>query len=260
VIGGGIIGLEMACVYDALGVKVTVVELSDGLMPGTDRDLVRPLQKAHREALREDSAQDQGGETRSERRRAARHLRGTQAVEPQMFDRVLVAVGRTANGNAINAAVAGVNVRCSRHHRRRQANAHQRAEHIRHRRHHRRAHAGAPRHASGQGGRRSGCRTQVIVRRALHSRSGVHRSRDRLGRVTETEAKERGIAYGKGSFPWAASGRSLALNRDEGFTKILFDKDSHRVIGAGIVGTNAGELIAEVGLPSKWARMRRTSA
>ena len=248
VIGGGIIGLEMACVYDGLGSQVSVVELSDGLMPGTDRDLVRPLQKRiekryERILLKTKVSKLEPGKTGL---RAT--FDGPDSPEPAEFDRVLVAVGRSANGNAINAAAAGVTVD-------------------------RRGIIGVDKQM----------RTNVphifaigdiagapmLAHKATHEAkvaaevaAGHKSSFDARGipsvaytdpeiawvGVNEAEAKAKGIEYGKGMFPWAASGRSLAINRDDGFTKLLFDKTTHRVIGGGIVGTNAGELIAEVGL------------
>ncbi len=248
VIGGGIIGLEMACVYDALGVRVTVVELSDGLMPGTDRDLVRPLQKRiekryERILLKTKVA---GLEVLPEGLRAT--FDGPDAPEPQVFDRVLVAVGRTANGNAINAAAAGVAVSP----RGIIAVDKQMRTNV--------PHifaigdiAGAPMlahkatHEAKVAAEVAAGQKSAFDARCIPSVAYTDPEVAWVG-VNEIEAKARGIDFGKGLFPWAASGRSLALNRDEGFTKLLFDKQTHRVIGAGIVGTNAGDLIAEVGL------------
>jgi dihydrolipoamide dehydrogenase len=248
VIGGGIIGLEMACVYDGLGAKVTVVELSDGLMPGTDRDLVRPLQKRIEKRYERILLKTKVAKLEPSKSGLRATFDGPDSPEAAEFDRVLVAVGRSANGNAINAAAAGVTV-----------------------------------DKRGIIGVDKQMRTNVphifaigdiagapmLAHKATHEAkvaaevaAGQKSSFDARGipsvaytdpeiawvGVNETEAKAKGIDYGKGMFPWAASGRSLAINRDEGFTKILFDKNTHRVIGGGIVGTNAGELIAEVGL------------
>jgi dihydrolipoamide dehydrogenase len=248
VIGGGIIGLEMACVYDALGAKVTVVELSDGLMPGTDRDLVRPLQK--RIAKRYERILLGTRVTKLEP--AATGLRATfegpDAPEPQEFDRVLVAVGRSANGNAINAAAAGVAV----DKRGIIAVDKQLRTNV--------AHifaigdiAGAPMlahkatHEAKVAAEVAAGHKAAFDARTIPSVAYTDPEIAWVG-LTETEAKARGIEFGRGAFPWAASGRSLAINRDEGFTKLLFDKHTHRVLGGGIVGTNAGELIAEIGL------------
>jgi len=248
VIGGGIIGLEMACVYDGLGVRVTVVELSDGLMPGTDRDLVRPLQKRidkryERILLKTRVVKL---EPLAEGLRAT--FEGPDAPEPQLFDRVLVAVGRTANGNAVEAAAAGVAVN-SRGviavDKQMRTNVPQicaigdvaGSPMLAHKATHEAKVA-----AEVAAGQKSSFDARCIPSVAYTDPEVAW-----VG-VTETEAKAGGIEYGKGVFPWAASGRSLALNREEGFTKILFDPTTHRVIGAGIVGTNAGDLIAELGL------------
>ncbi len=248
VIGGGIIGLEMACVYDALGVKVTVVELSDGLMPGTDRDLVRPLQKRiekryERILLKTKVAKL---EVLPEGLRAT--FEGPDNTEPQLFDRVLVSIGRSANGNAINAVAAGVEVSP----RGIIAVDKQMRTNV--------PHifaigdiAGAPMlahkasHEAKVAAEVAAGHKSSFDARCIPSVAYTDPEIAWVG-VNETEAKARGIEYSKGSFPWAASGRSLAINRDEGITKILFDKETHRVIGAGIVGTNAGELMGELAL------------
>jgi dihydrolipoamide dehydrogenase len=248
VIGGGIIGLEMACVYDALGAKVTVVELSDGLMPGTDRDLVRPLQKRIEKRYERILVKTKVATLEASAAGLLATFDGPGAPEPQMFDRVLVAVGRSANGNAVNAAVAGVAVNArgiipvDRQMRTNVPNIFAigdvtGAPMLAHRATHQAKVA-----AEVAAGHKSSFDARCIPAVAYTDPEIAW-----VG-VTETEAKERGIAFGKGVFPWLASGRSLAINRDEGFTKLLFDKESHRVIGAGIVGTNAGELIAEAGL------------
>jgi dihydrolipoamide dehydrogenase len=248
VVGGGIIGLEMACVYDALGATVTVVELSDGLMPGTDRDLVRPLQKKIEKryarillGTRVTKLEPQEGGLRAT-------FEGQDAPAPQDFDRVLVAVGRSANGNAIDAAAAGVQVDrrgiigVDRQMRTNVAHIFAIGDI-----------AGAPMlahkatHEAKVAAEVAAGHKSAFDARGIPSVAYTDPEIAWVG-VTETEAKARGIEYGKGLFPWAASGRSLAINRDEGFTKLLFDKETRRVIGGGIVGTNAGDLIAEVGL------------
>jgi dihydrolipoamide dehydrogenase len=248
VIGGGIIGLEMACVYDALGVTVTVVELADGLMPGTDRDLVRPLQKRIEKRYARIMVNSRVAklEVRAEGLRAT--FEGPDVPAPQDFDRVLVAVGRSANGNAINAAAAGVGV----DKRGIIAVDKQMRTNVPHifaigdiagapMLAHKATHEGkvAAEVAAGQ--------KSSFDARCIPSVAYTDPEVAWVG-VTETEAKARGIEYSKGMFPWAASGRSLALNRDDGFTKLLFDKQTHRIIGGGIVGTSAGELMAEIGL------------
>jgi dihydrolipoamide dehydrogenase len=248
VVGGGIIGLEMACVYDALGSKVTVVELSDGLMPGTDRDLVRPLQKR----IEKRYARLMLGTRVSKLEPHAEGLRATfegpDAPAAQDFDRVLVAVGRSANGNAIQASMAGVEVdkrgviRVDRQMRTNVPHIFAIGDI-----------AGAPMlahkatHEAKVAAEVAAGHKSSFDARCIPSVAYTDPEIAWVG-VTETEAKARGLDYEKGMFPWAASGRSLAINRDEGFTKLLFDKQTRRVIGGGIVGTNAGELIAEVGL------------
>jgi dihydrolipoamide dehydrogenase len=248
VIGGGIIGLEMACVYDALGVQVTVVELSDGLMPGTDRDLVRPLQKRIEKRYEKILLKTKVAklEALSEGLRAT--YDGPDSPPPQMFDRVLVAVGRSANGKVIDAAAAGVKVSArglidvDRQMRTNVPHIFAIGDIV-----------GAPmlaHKASHQGkvaaevaaGHKASFDARCIPAVAYTDPEIAWAG------LTETDAKAAGIQYGKGTFPWAASGRSLALNRDDGFTKLLFDKETHRILGAGIVGTNAGDLIAEVAL------------
>jgi dihydrolipoamide dehydrogenase len=248
VIGGGIIGLEMACVYDALGVQVSVVELSDGLMPGTDRDLVRVLQKRIEKRYEKILLKTRVAKLEALREGLRASYEGPDSPEPQLFDRVLVAVGRSANGNAINAAAAGVAVSArglldvDKQMRTNVPHIYAIGDIV-----------GAPmlaHKASHQGkvaaevaaGHKSSFDARCIPSVAYTDPEIAWAG------ITESDAKERGIQYGKGMFPWAASGRSLALNRDEGFTKVLFDKETHRIIGAGVVGTNAGDLIAEAAL------------
>jgi dihydrolipoamide dehydrogenase len=248
VIGGGIIGLEMACVYDALGVKVSVVELSDGLIPGTDRDLIRPLQKRIEKRYEKILLKTKVSKLESMPSGLRATFDGPDAPEPQIYDRVLVAVGRVANGNSLNAAAAGVEVTprgiigVDKQMRTNVPHIFAIGDI-----------AGAPMlahkatHEAKVAAEVAAGHKSSFDARCIPSVAYTDPEIAWVG-VTETEAKAKGIEYGKGSFPWAASGRSLALNRDEGLTKILFDPETHRVIGAGIVGTNAGELIAEVGL------------
>jgi len=248
VIGGGIIGLEMACVYDALGVRVTVVELSEGLMPGTDPDLVRPLQKRIEKRYERILLKTKVAKLEALPEGLRATFDGPDAPEPQVFDRVLVAVGRTANGNAVNAAAAGVDVSA----RGIITVDKQMRTHARH------IFAigdvaGAPMlahkatHEAKVAAEVAAGQKAAFDARCIPSVAYTDPEIAWVG-VSETDAKARGMDYGKGMFPWAASGRSLAINRDEGFTKILFDKQTHRVIGGAIVGTNAGDLIAELGL------------
>jgi dihydrolipoamide dehydrogenase len=248
VVGGGIIGLEMACVYDALGTTVTVVELSEGLMPGTDRDLVRPLQKRIEKRYARILLKTRVAKLEGHSGGLRATFDGPDAPAPEDFDRVLVAVGRSANGNAINAAAAGIAV--DRHgiiavDKQMRTN---------------RPHifaigdiAGAPMlahkatHEAKVAAEVAAGHKAAFDARCIPSVAYTDPEIAWVG-ISETDAKARGVEFGKGVFPWAASGRSLAINRDEGFTKILFDKQTHRVIGGGIVGTNAGDLIAELGL------------
>jgi dihydrolipoamide dehydrogenase len=248
VIGGGIIGLEMACVYDALGVTVTVVELADGLLPGTDRDLVRPLQKRIEKRYARIMVNSRVAKLEAHAEGLRATFEGPDAPAPQDFDRVLVAVGRSANGNAINAAAAGVAVDkrgiISVDKQMRTNVPHIFAiGDI----------AGAPMlahkatHEAKVAAEVAAGHKSSFDARCIPSVAYTDPEIAWVG-VTETEAKARGIEFTKGQFPWAASGRSLAINRDEGFTKLLFDKQTQRIIGGGIVGTNAGELMAEIGL------------
>jgi dihydrolipoamide dehydrogenase len=248
VIGGGIIGLEMATVYDALGVKVTVVELTEQLMPGCDPDLVRPLQK--RVAARYESILTGVRVTAVEASGSGLTVSfdGADAPAPQTYDRVLVAVGRRPNGGALDAANAGVNV----DERGYIAVDRQMRTNVPHifaigdvvgqpMLAHKATHEGkvAAEAAAGH---------QVAFdARTIPSVAYTDPEVAWVG-LTEEDARRDGVSYEKAAFPWAASGRSLAIGRDEGFTKLLFDPDSGRVLGGGIVGTSAGDLIAEVGL------------
>jgi dihydrolipoamide dehydrogenase len=248
VIGGGIIGLEMACVYDGLGTTVTVVELSDGLMPGTDRDLVRPLQKRIEKRYARILTKTRVAKLEALDTGLRATFEGPGAPAPEEFDRVLVAIGRSANGNAVDAAAAGVAVdkrgiiRVDKQLRTNVRHIFAIGDI-----------AGAPMlahkasHEAKVAAEVAAGHKSSFDARCIPSVAYTDPEIAWVG-ITETEAKAGGIDYAKGMFPWAASGRSLALNRDEGFTKLLFDKTTHRVIGGGIVGTSAGDLIAEVAL------------
>ncbi|MES2831078.1 MAG: dihydrolipoyl dehydrogenase [Pseudomonadota bacterium] len=249
VIGGGIIGLEMACVYDALGTDITVVEFADGLIPAADRDIIKPLQK------------------RIEMRYAAIHLKtkvtklearkdglmatfesatsGGSAPAPQLFDMVMVAVGRRPNGKELAAEKAGVIVN-ERGFITVDKQQRTNVPHI---------------FAIGDI-----CSDPMLAHKATNEAKVAaeviagHKVEFNpmtipsvaytdpevawMG-LTETEAKAKGIPYAKANFPWAASGRALAMGRDDGVTKLLWDPTTKRIIGAGIVGVNAGELLAE---------------
>ncbi|MEN9704452.1 MAG: hypothetical protein RLZZ393_331 [Pseudomonadota bacterium] len=248
IIGGGIIGLEMACVYDALGAKVSVVELTDQLMPGADPDLVKPLEKRLKP-------------------RYEQILLGTKVVKVEAlkegikvtfeaggknfdasYDRVLVAVGRVPNGKRINAEAAGVTVN-ERGFIPVDKQLRTNVPHVfaigdivgqpmlAHKAVHE-AHVAAEVAA----GHKAFFDARVIPSVAYTDPEVAW-----VG-LTEGQAKAQGIAIRKAAFPWAASGRSLSIGRDEGFTKLIVDAQTSRVLGGGIVGTNAGELISEIAL------------
>ncbi len=245
VIGGGIIGLEMASVYQGLGSEVTVVELTGQLMPGCDKDLVRPLQKriTSRYAGIFVSTKVTAIEPRADGLHAT--FEGTKLPDNTVFDRVLVSTGRIPNGSSIGADIAGVEVT---------------------------DHGFIPVDKQ--------MRTNVphifaigdIVGQPMLAHKATHEAKVAAevcagmkvafearvipsvaytdpeiawAGLTETEAKDQGIDYKLGKFPWAASGRAIGIGRTEGSTKLLFDPETHRVIGAGIVGPHAGDLIAE---------------
>ncbi|MFT6912460.1 MAG: dihydrolipoamide dehydrogenase [Paracoccaceae bacterium] len=249
VLGGGIIGLEMACVYDALGAKITVVEFMDQLMPGADKDIVKPLHT--RIAKRYENILLKTKVTGMEALKGGLKVtfeddKGT--ITTDTFDKVLVAVGRRPNGKLVNAEAAGIVV----DERGFIAVDKQQRTGV--------PHIFAIGDLVGQ---------PMLAHKAVHEGkvaaeviAGLERTFDAtvipsvaytdpevawVG-ITETEAKARGLKVGKGVFPWAASGRSLSNGRSEGITKVLFDPVDDRVVGAAIVGTNAGDLIAEVAL------------
>lgn len=248
VVGGGIIGLEMATVYAALGVKVSVVELTDGLIPGCDRDLVRPLEK--RIAKRYEQILVKTKVTKVEALSDGLKVtfEGDKAPEAQLYDKVLIAVGRSPNGKRIGAAAAGVLVNDRGFvpvDRQMRTNV----PHIfaigdiagQPMLAHKASHEGKLAAEVAHGEKRS------FDARVIPSVAYTDPEIAWVG-LTETDAKAKNIEYEKSSFPWVANARSLTLGRDEGLTKLLFDKQTHRVIGAGIVGPNAGDLIAEVAL------------
>lgn len=248
VIGGGIIGLEMGCVYDALGTRVSVVEVMKQLMPGADPDLVKPLEKRLRKRYEQVMLGVKVKAVSALKEGLRVEFEGEGAPEPQVYDRVLVAVGRKPNGALIDAGKAGVSVdergfiRVDRQMRTNVPHIFAIGDLV-----------GQPMlaHKASHEGKVA---AEVIAgeKRAFDARviPSVAYTDPEVAWVglTETEAKAKGIAVQKGVFPWAASGRSLAQGRDEGFTKLLFDPQSHRVLGGGIVGPNAGELIGEISL------------
>jgi len=247
IVGGGIIGLEMACIYQALGSKVNVVELTPTLMPGTDPDLVRPLHR--RIARRYESIHL---ETRVSRVDVAddalfAHFEGKHQGR-EAFDRVLVAVGRVPNGSRINADAAGVAVDDKGF----IAVDHQMRTNVPHifaigdvvgqpMLAHKATHEGKVA-AEVCAGQKSAFDARVIPSVAYTDPEIAW-----VG-VTETEARAQGLEFGVGKFPWAASGRALGNDRSEGFTKLIFDQATKRIIGAGITGPHAGDLIAECAL------------
>ena len=245
IIGGGIIGLEMATVYDALGSKISVVELADGLIPGADRDIVRPLHKRIERRYEAIYLKTKVNRIEPTKQGLQVHFEGEQAPAAQLYDRVLLAVGRRPNGREIGAAAAGIGV-----------------------------------NERGFITVDSQMRTNVphifavgdIVGDPMLAHKAVHEGKVAAEVIaghlaafepltipsvaytdpeiawmglTETQAKAQGIAYEKSSFPWAASGRASSIGRNEGVTKLLYDPQSKRILGCGIVGVNAGELIAE---------------
>ncbi len=245
VVGGGIIGLEMGTVYDAFGSKVSVVELADGLIPGCDRDLVRPLHKRMEKRFEKIMLKTKVAKLEPEKDGIHVTFDGEQAIEPQVYDRVLVAIGRRPNGKNIGAEKAGVLV-----------NEYgfipvdkQMRTNI--------PHIFAIGDIVGQ---------PMLAHKAVHEGKVAAEVIDghkvefqalaipsvaytdpevAWAGMSETEAKAKGIEIEKASFPWAASGRALSIGRIEGSTKLIMEKDTRRIIGAGIVGPNAGELLAE---------------
>jgi dihydrolipoyl dehydrogenase len=249
IIGGGIIGLEMACVYAALGSRVSVVELTPSLVPGADRDLIKPLQKRlsqRCEAVMLGTGVDTVTETPDG---ILVSMSGKAAPEePQLYNRVLVAVGRRPNGKRIAAEAAGLRVDergfipVDRQMRTAQSHIFAIGDVVGDPMlAHKATHEGKVAAEVAAGHKRA------FDARVIPSVAYTDPEVAWVG-LTETQAKADGTAYEKGSFPWAASGRALSLGDTGGLTKLLFDPDTQRVIGGGIVGPNAGELIAEVAL------------
>ena len=248
VVGGGIIGLELACVYAALGVEVSVVELMDSLMPGTDSDLLRPFQKIIKKRYESIMVSTKVTGMRATVPGIEVSFEGKNAPAAGVYDRVLVAIGRRANGDQLDADKAGVKV--SQHgiiavDKQMRTNV---------------PHifaigdlAGGPMLAH-KASHEAKVAAEVVAgeksyfdARSIPSVAYTDPEIAWVG-LTEIEAKEKGVEYEKTRFPWAASGRALSLGRDEGFTKLLFDKKTGRVLGGAIVGPGAGDLIAEIGL------------
>lgn len=245
VIGGGIIGLEMATVYHAMGSEISVVELQDSLIPGADKDLVKPLHNHIQKQYKAIYLKTKVSQIDPLKSGLKVTFEGDNAPEPQTYDKILVAVGRTPNGKLINAEAAGVNVN---EYGFINVNA-QMQTNVPHiyaigdivgqpMLAHKATHEGkvAAEHIAGK--------KVAFDPMTIPSVAYTDPEVAWMG-LSEDEAKKQGIDYVKGAFPWAASGRSLSVDRDEGLTKALFDKETGRLLGAGMVGTNAGELIAE---------------
>ncbi len=245
VIGGGIIGLEMACVYAALGSEVTIVELLEQLMPGTDKDLVKPLQKLLTQRCKEICLATKVDSITATDDALQVSFSGKQIPATEHFDRVLVAVGRVPNGRALGADQAGVKVtergfiEADQQQRTNVKHIFAIGDVI-----------GQPMlaHKATHEGKVA---AEVIAGEASYFDAKVIPSvaytdpEVAWAGVTETQAREDGLSIETAKFPWAASGRALGMDRDEGFTKLIFDADSKRIVGAGIVGPHAGDLIAE---------------
>ena len=249
VIGGGIIGLEMATVYDALGAKVTVVEFMDRLIPGADPDIVKPLARRIEKRYEKILLKTRVAKIESAKeglRATFEGADGGSAPAPETYDRVLLAVGRRPNGKNIAAEKAGVNVdergwiRVDNQMRTNVPHVFAIGDIV-----------GEPMlaHKATHEGKLAaeviaGMSHHAWEARTIPSVAYTDPEVAWMG-LSEPEAKERGIAYEKAVFPWAASGRALGMGREEGLTKILFEKESKRILGAAIVGVNAGELISE---------------
>ncbi|HXF66584.1 MAG TPA: dihydrolipoyl dehydrogenase, partial [Burkholderiales bacterium] len=245
VIGGGIIGLEMATVYEALGSRITVVEMMDGLIPGADRDVVRPL--ARRIESRYEKILLKTKVARIEPRQEGLEVtyEGAGAPGPEVFDCVLLAVGRRPNGHEIGAEAAGIAVTergfipVDRQLRTNVAHIHAIGDicgepMLAHKATHEGKIA-----AEAIAGRKA-----YLDARAIPAVAYTDPEVAWMG-MTEAEAQAKGVAYEKAVFPWAASGRALSMGREEGMTKLLFDKNTRRLIGAAMTGVNAGELVSE---------------
>ena len=245
VIGGGIIGLEMATVYDALGSRVTVVELMSSLIPGADADIVRPLAKRIEKRYEKILLKTKVAKIEAQKDGLRVSFEGDGAPQPDTFDYIMMAVGRRPNGREINAQAAGVTVN-ERGYIPVDKQLRTNVPHI---------------HAIGDI-----CGEPMLAHKASHEGKiaaeviaghkaffdartipSVAYTDPEIAWMGETEAQlqARGAVYEKAAFPWAASGRAISMGREDGLTKLLFDKDTHRLLGAALTGVNAGELIAE---------------
>ncbi len=248
VVGGGIIGLEMATVYRALGSAVTVVEFMDQIMPGTDTDLIKPLADRLKKQGVAIHLKTRVTEAKATKAGIVCGFDGASIPASDTYDRVLVAVGRTPNGNKLDADKAGVAV-TERGFINVDRQMRTNVPHIfaigdiigQPMLAHKATHEGklAAEVAAGE--------KKEWVARVIPSVAYTDPEIAWVG-ITETEAKAKGLKVGVGKFPWAASGRAIGIGRTEGFTKLIFDEASHRIVGGGIVGVHAGDLIAEVTL------------
>ena len=248
VVGGGIIGLEMATVYRALGAAVTVVEFMDQIMPGADTDLIKPLADRLKKQGVAIHLKTKVTEAKATKAGIVCGFEGASLPASDTYDRVLVAVGRSPNGRKIDADKAGVAV-TDRGFIEVDRQMRTNVPHIfaigdivgQPMLAHKATHEGklAAEVAAGE--------KKEWVARVIPSVAYTDPEIAWVG-ITETEAKAKGLKVGVGKFPWAASGRAIGLGRTEGFTKLIFDEASHRIIGAGIVGVHAGDLIAEAAL------------
>lgn len=245
IIGGGIIGLEMATIYDAFGSKVSVVEMKNQLISGADKDLIKPLYRRIKKRYEAIYLRTKVSEINPQKDGLEVTFEGEESPGTQTYDRILVAVGRRPNGHAIEAENAGVHVTkqgfipVDNQLRTNVPNIFGIGDIV-----------GEPMlaHKATHEGKLAaeiiaGQKAAFDVR-TIPSVAYTDPEIAWMG-LTEIEAKNQGIDYEKASFPWAASGRAIAMGRDEGMTKLLFDKNTRRLLGAGIVGINAGELISE---------------
>ena len=245
IVGGGIIGLEMGTVYDALGSSVSVVELTDGLIQGCDRDIVRPLHKRMEKRFENIWLETKVTKIEAKKEGIMVHFEGDNSPEKETFDRVLVSVGRKPNGHKIDAVKAGVDVdeqgfiAANKQMKTNVDHIYAIGDII-----------GQPMlaHKATHEGKIAAevIAGEKVEFQAMTIPSVAYTDPEiAWAGVTEEDAKTQNIEIEKAVFPWAASGRAIATNRTEGMTKLIFDKKTNRIIGAGIVGTNAGELIAE---------------
>ena len=245
IVGGGIIGLEMGTVYDALGSSVSVVELTDGLIQGCDRDIVRPLHKRMEKRFENIWLETKVTKIEAKKEGIMVHFEGDNSPKKETFDRVLVSVGRKPNGHKIDAVKAGVDVdeqgfiAANKQMKTNVDHIYAIGDII-----------GQPMlaHKATHEGKIAAevIAGEKVEFQAMTIPSVAYTDPEiAWAGVTEEDAKTQNIEIEKAVFPWAASGRAIATNRTEGMTKLIFDKKTNRIIGAGIVGTNAGELIAE---------------